>query len=525
MRTAAVVLVVSLALIASVVTAQSQPSANDLADTIDKLLASPGTLQDVIRIFGEPEEYTWERKPLDAQHLPDVYLAQYPNHFSILITMGQVAELRHEGLTGFLLEGKIGVGSTLAEVLAVVGPPSRTVTGQPIGREDGVLYKDIDGRDGRHYYARVDKKVRFFFYDGRAASMYQVVRTDENHSRKSRPLTKVSPYDDVRDKDLAKLSFAPRVAATLTFNQATVWPANMPMSGRFAPASLIEAGKNPGLGVCNLHRQGITGKGVNVAIIDQPMYQDHPEFAGKIAAYFDTGCQSQTSMHGPAVTSLLVGQTCGTAPEAKVYYAAVPSWKKDTAYYAQALNWIIEQNNALPEGQKIRVVSVSADPSGNDTLYTRNTEQWDEACRRAEAAGIMVLDCTNHRCFIHVCCYDPNLPEAPARCTPGYPHANTPVRMNCILAPVSLRTTAEQQTKNSYTYIYWGEGGHSWSIPYVAGVLAMGWQINPNATPQQMRELLFRSAVTTRSGAKIINPVGFVTMVKNAPRSQTPIGR
>ena len=28
--------------------------------------------------------------------------------------------------------------------------------------------------------------------------------------------------------------------------------------------------------------QGLTGKGVNVAIVDQPLFQDHPEFAGEL---------------------------------------------------------------------------------------------------------------------------------------------------------------------------------------------------------------------------------------------------
>jgi subtilisin family serine protease len=74
-----------------------------------------------------------------------------------------------------------------------------------------------------------------------------------------------------------------------------------------------------------LHTAGITGRGVAVAIIDQPMFQDHPEFAGRIVAYRDFGTESESSMHGPAVTSLLAGTNTGTAPEAKVYYASVPS--------------------------------------------------------------------------------------------------------------------------------------------------------------------------------------------------------
>ncbi|MGA2094425.1 MAG: S8 family serine peptidase, partial [Sedimentisphaerales bacterium] len=126
------------------------------------------------------------------------------------------------------------------------------------------------------------------------------------------------------------------------------------------PNGIMDKAMNPGLGVHKLHQQGITGKGVNVAIIDQPLYRNHPEFAGKIVEYFDAGCKSEASMHGPAVASLLAGTNCGTAPDANVFYAAAPSWTKDTAYQAKALDWIVEQNAKLPAGQKIRVVSVSA---------------------------------------------------------------------------------------------------------------------------------------------------------------------
>src|SRR5262249_33985137 len=148
--------------------------------------------------------------------------------------------------------------------------------------------------------------------------------------------------------------------------------------------------KNPGLGVHKLHAQGITGKGVKVAIIDQPLFQDHPEFAKKIVAYHDVGCESETSMHGPAVASLLVGSQCGTAPGARLYYVAAPSWTGDSAFQAKALDWIVGENAKLSAGDKIRVVSVSAAPSGKGSPFKKNQEMWDTAVVRAEQAGLLV---------------------------------------------------------------------------------------------------------------------------------------
>lgn len=502
-------------LLTALTAGQSQASPGDLSPKIEKLLGSASTPADAVRIFGEPLRYCWGDKTFTRSQLPNVYIMIYPREFHIVIGNGHVAELRHYAPTGYLLDGKIGVGSTLEEVLEVVGKPRDTVTGQQIGWIDGVLYKDIDGQVGRHYYERKDRKVRFFFRGGKVSAMYQMVAGGVTGSLEVQPVNKVEPYDDIRFKDLSKLTIRPELIPTLTFGEATVWPVSVPKAGRYAPAFLTEAARNPGLGVRALHEQGVTGKGVNVAIIDQPLYQDHPEFAGKITAYHDVGCESESSMHGPAVTSLLVGETCGTAPGARVYYVAAPSWKKDAAYYARAMDWILEQNKALPAEQKIRVVSVSAAPSGSGSPFTENLSEWDRACARAEAAGILVLDCTEHQGVIGPCWYDPAVPEIPARCMAGFPGMQARTT-SCILAPCSNRTSAEEYQKGRFAYAYWGRGGLSWSIPYAAGVLAMGWQVNANATAAQMRDWLQRSAVKTPSGARIINPAGLVAMARAA---------
>lgn len=139
-------------------------------------------------------------------------------------------------------------------------------------------------------------------------------------------------------------------AAVTYFLMQTVWPSKMPRG--CDPAKILENAKNPGLGVRELHKQGITGKGVNVAIIDQPLYQDHPEFAGKIKMYRDFDCKSESSMNGPAVASLLVGNSTGTAPGANLYYAAAPSWLTDAGYYAMALDWIVEETRAIPKTRR-----------------------------------------------------------------------------------------------------------------------------------------------------------------------------
>lgn len=498
-------------------------SAN-INDQVAQLDFDTATLDDVIRIFGEPMSYYWGVQTYTKDDLPPVYIAKYPNDFGVVMNDGRVDELRFESpAAGFVFLGSIIVGSSLDEVLTVVGQPTQTIVGQPCQFQDGVLYKDINGTKGYCYYKRADLGVRMFFTYYKVIALY--LTSDVTTSANTgcpwtvQPLTSINEYDDVRCNNISGFDLSDRsnLPATLWFNKHTIWPEPAKMPQGCDPNQLMTAAMNPGLGVRQLHQDGITGKGVNVAIIDQPMYLNHPEFAGKIVAYYDTGCNAQSSMHGPAVTSLLVGTNCGTAPEAKVYYAAAPSWLQDAAYYADALDWIIQQNKNLPAKEKIRVVSVSAAPSGPGSPFVLNNSMWDDACARAESEGMLVLDCTSHRGIIGRCWYDSNDPENVTKCTPGAPGMDPWFEPNIILTPSSPRTTAEQYYSNSFSYQYCGRGGLSWSIPYCAGVLAMGWQIRPELSGDRMCQLLFESAYVNPQGAKIINPQSFIELVRQIP--------
>jgi hypothetical protein len=331
------------------------------------------------------------------------------------------------------------------------------------------------------------------------------------------PNDELKPYDDVRKADLRAIDPAVirPLLMTLSFNTKTLWPSEMAnQAASMSPQGILEACQNPGLGLRALHAQGITGKGVNVAIIDQPLTPDHPEYVGKIASYQDFNCKSDNSMHGPSVTSLLVGEKCGTAPGARVYYAAAPSWLCDAGKYAEALQWIIQVNRALPKDGKIRAVSVSAAPSGADSPFKSNREKWEEAVKQAEKEGIIVLDCTSHHGFISSSYFDVSAPENPERCKQGFPGRTWHGKSKNLHVPSSPRSLAETYQKNDPSYQFNGRGGLSWSIPYAAGVLALGWQIAPELTGEKMRELLFQSAFRNADGAAFINPPEFINRVR-----------
>ena len=81
---------------------------------------------------------------------------------------------------------------------------------------------------------------------------------------------------------------------------------------------------------------------------------------------------------------------------------------------------------------------------------------------------------------------------------------------NALALPCSYRTTAEEYTAGQFGYTHYGQGGLSWGIPYCAGVMALGWQVDPTLTGDEIMRYLLSSAATGTDGNSIIDPVRFV---------------
>lgn len=325
-------------------------------------------------------------------------------------------------------------------------------------------------------------------------------------------LTAVKEFQDVRWKDLRKIEsqFDTSMIKTFWFNEQTVWPEQY---AAFAKKLLIK-GKNPGFGIRNLHKQGITGNGVTLAIIDQNICLDHPEYSGKIIEYHDMGCNqpgNKSSMHGPAVASLLVGDSIGTAPGAKIYFVAAPSWTGDAKYQADALNWIVDKNKSLPEGKKIRAVSVSGAPSGPGSPFTKNNKSWDKAYSRAINSGLLVIDCTQNFGITGSCRYNINDPDNIKLSTSEI----NPSKDTRVLIPCSQRTTAQEYDLGQFSYQFTGRGGLSWAEPYLVGVLALGWQLRPDISGDEMLKLAFSTAYIDKNGSRFIHPNEFINAVRS----------
>lgn len=214
--------------------------------------------------------------------------------------------------------------------------------------------------------------------------------------------------------DISGLTLSDRTTDLLyaDFDSLTKFPKELPDS--FRPDKILESGKDPGLGIRALHLKGITGKGVSIAIIDQPLLVGHKEYSSSLKSYEELFLRvknSPAAMHGAAVASLAVGKTCGVAPGAD---------PDSRGAYGPGLFW--------------RKRFFGGDKWGSKTT---------------------------------------------------------------LLVPMDSRTTASPTGDGDY--VFYRQGGLSWSTPYIAGLYALACQLAPEITP----EAFFKKALETSSSETI----------------------
>jgi beta-lactamase regulating signal transducer with metallopeptidase domain len=159
----------------------SQPSDAEfnrqLPAKIKQLDIDNADLEQVKKIFGKPAQYVWGKDTFTEDNLPERYILVYPSQFRVFMSNNKIVEIRHESGFKYVFRGKLRSGSTLDEVFEVIGRPKKIIEGEENKFEDGVLYKDIDGRKGHCYYARSDQDVRLWFSDYKLAAIY-MTRSD-----------------------------------------------------------------------------------------------------------------------------------------------------------------------------------------------------------------------------------------------------------------------------------------------------------------------------------------------------------
>ncbi|MHB9030832.1 MAG: S8 family serine peptidase, partial [Candidatus Latescibacterota bacterium] len=299
---------------------------------------------------------------------------------------------------------------------------------------------------------------------------------------------------DLRTYDVSRLDLSRSQDNLMfaSFDTRTKWPDAKHMPGDFDRQRIADTGRNPGLGIRRLHSRGITGRGVGIAIIDQTLLVDHREYRDQLRMYEELddiqGGWLEAQMHGPAVSSIAVGKTVGVAPEADLYYIATAfggEKELDFTYLARAVRRILEVNRQLPEGRRIRVISMAIGWGGKP----KGHEDITAAAEEAKAEGMLVI-CSSveavHGFRFHGLGRSPLAnPDRSTSYEPGMWWAKSFSDgrrfSDRLLVPMDSRTTAGPGGVDDYAF--YRQGGWSWSIPYIAGMYALAAQVKPSITP------------------------------------------
>lgn len=346
---------------------------------------------------------------------------------------------------------------------------------------------------------------------------------------------------DLRGYDLSSLNLEDRLydLQYADFDSKTVWPETLPKE--FNPDNIMEIGKSPGLNIDKLHKEGITGKGIGIAIIDQALLVDHIEYKDNLKLYEEIHWpNSEAQMHGPAVASIAVGKTIGVAPDADLYYIAEQhgefknnSFEWDFIWLAKSIERILEVNETLPEGRKIRVISISVGWDESRKGY----KEVAAAVEEAKKQGIFVVSSSlfeTYGYFFHGLGKNPiNDPNKASSYEPGSWWAKSFYNLgldrvkeinnvdDMLLVPMDSRTTASPTGKDDY--VFYRQGGWSWSIPYIAGIYALACQVKPDVNPDIFWTEALRTGKTItieKNNAKyefgkIVSPQDLIYILRN----------
>ena len=247
--------------------------------------------------------------------------------------------------------------------------------------------------------------------------------------------------------------------------------------------------------------KGYTGKGVSIAMIDGKVDTGVPELAGAQVAS-ESPCTINSSpavtSHGTGVASILVAQGYGVAPEASLRAYQITlggdgdtsgsDCKGESGDDRDNLPWLL--NRAMNDGAQIINVSASS-------ISSAKALKWTVA--RSMAQGVIITAAAGNEAQDDD---DTSLSKWSGvvgvsaigvdSARQDYSSWGQGVTAAAVGGPVLTRNIATGQIEPAY--------GTSYSSPVVAGVLALARQKWPNATSNQLLQLLVTTGLNPDHG-------------------------
>lgn len=286
-----------------------------------------------------------------------------------------------------------------------------------------------------------------------------------------------------------------------------------------------QAGNAAGLqsmGVPALWKQGLTGAGVGVAVLDSGCVA-HPGLGNRLAAFHDT-VEGRTEaydsdVHGTAVSTLIAGQgqgpTSGVAPGAHIVAVRVAAddHSVDSSEVLKGLEWVAENR----ERYNIQVVNMSfgLNDSGMSRVVDKLKELREQGMILLTSAGntgpeprslnlfkaspdLLTVGASDSRGTASP--EDDRMTRSSARAKPQSGKAPE------LVAPSDNLIAGEQSGR----YMHFRDGQTSLATALATGVLALWKQAEPDLTLEQARAAIQATALPLEDEAPFAQGSGLI---------------
>ena len=346
-------------------------------------------------------------------------------------------------------------------------------------------------------------------------------------------------YQDLSECDLSDLS--KENLAKLTFNSSTIWPSTDKMPAGFHPEQILARGKDPMLGIKELHQQGIDGSGITIAVIDKSFQnKKHEEYSGTKIEIVDLFGYTRDTFHANGVLSNLCGQNIGVAPGANViHYNVTDSRLEQTEEHFTCLKDILTR---IKNGEEIKAVNISAmlvDPSDMLKEIGLNIEQvglmskeQKEKIREQLTPQIKALSQPILQQLSELGC---EVIDSPRFWDSGFTKCDFNHNTN-ELTPPSWNGIVETADQNAVAFVAAGKviaelesddgykyeqsSSASWTIPQAVGMYTLALQQDPSLTWDQFVEISKKTSKLLDSGIRIAQPKEIIELIKTRANKQ-----
>jgi serine protease AprX len=268
-----------------------------------------------------------------------------------------------------------------------------------------------------------------------------------------------------------------------------------------------------------VYREGITGKGITIALLDSGVRAEHPDLKGRIVDFCDfeegrTSCYDDNG-HGTHVAGILCGsgslshgKYAGMAPGAGLIVLKVLDAKGngDTKNVLAALEWV--KKNCKHYGIRLLNFSIGYIPGAKheeqQRLLDAIEELWDMGIMVVCAAGnrgpmerSVTVPGISRRVLTVGACDD--IGELPAHLKKGYsgkgPTDCCIVKPEMLAPGTGILSTGIDPERKAFGYVK--KSGTSMATPIVCGAMALALEKNPTLTPAALKLLVYQSCERT----------------------------